>query len=26
VMKKLGLRNRQEVAMFAMRVHLDPPR
>ena len=26
VMKKLGLRNRQEVAMFAMRVHLDAPR
>ncbi len=25
VMKKLGLRNRQEVAMFAVRVHLDPP-
>jgi len=24
VMKKLGLRNRQEVAMFAVRVHLDP--
>lgn len=26
VMKKLGLRNRQEVAMFAVRVHLDPPK
>ena len=26
VMKRLGLRNRQEVAMFAMRVHLDPVR
>lgn len=25
VMKKLGLRNRQEVAMFAVRVHLDTP-
>jgi two-component system NarL family response regulator len=25
VMKKLGLRNRQEVAMFAIRVHLDTP-
>ena len=26
VMKKRGLRNRQELAMFAVRVHLDPPR
>jgi DNA-binding NarL/FixJ family response regulator len=25
VMKKLGLRNRQEVAVFAVRVHLDSP-
>ena len=25
VMKKLGLRNRQEVAIFAVRVHLDTP-